>query len=550
MDAAIRHLRDGALRDASTCPTCCILDNLAVTGGVLVFRHAVQSFLSAMRQGRSQATSIRLVDLTGDLEDVVTSAPANRQSSDESQLHSSQVAADVELIDLFIDPWGWHELTSPNPDHIAGSAPEVAVGPPTPQPASSSNPAISLSTLQTSLMRPFPPSQQVQVVHGTKSVGSLKSPLASFGSGDGSGRNSGGGGGGSGGGGGGGGGGGVPGTATAATSGSRSVCVIISCFSTLMQRYGEWQALALLEAVQRSPLVSCVLTSLHTDLHPAQLVFALRRLSSCCLDLSNLTELQTDSARRALGLTAGVGAGGVLAGRLDCRTKRRTGRVKVESELYSMLPAAEAGNGSSTTSTTPNAAVNIITSNDLRVAFYPVPPLMDAPDPKTLLQLQPSVPTTAAAATATAAAAAAAPAAGAQTPSSAPAGRSGGVVAAGSGSVAGGAPPVGLLGGATNPEELARVVGSSMRLTLTEEERRAKQQVVLPYQHQGQHHRSGAVGAAYAAGDHAAYLPPAAGGTGPAAGGRGQQSLGHILYVRDSASEADSDQELDEDLDI
>ncbi|GLI68283.1 hypothetical protein VaNZ11_012643 [Volvox africanus] len=548
MDAAIRHLRDGALRDASTCPTCCILDNLAVTGGALVFRHAVQSLLSAMRQGRSQATSIRLVDLTGDLEDLATAVLANRQSPDKSQLRPSPVALDVELIDLFTNPWGWHELTVPNPDHVAGSAPAVVVGSPPPQPASSS-PATSLSALQTSLVRPLPASQQVQVVHQTKSVGSLRTPLASSGSGDGSGRNGGSIGIGGGGGGSGGGGGGAPGAATAATSGSRSVCVIISCFSTLMQRYGEWQALGLLEAVQRSPLVSCVLTSLHTDLHPAQLVFALRRLSSCCLDLSSLTELQTDSARRALGLTAGVGAGGVLAGRLDCRTKRRTGRVKVESELYSMLPPAEAGNGS-TTSTAPIAAANVTTSTDVRVAFHPVPPLMDAPDPKTLLQLQPSVPATAIAAIATPAAAASAPAAAAQTTSSAPAGRTGGVAAAGSSSVAGGAPPAGLLGGATNAEELARAVGSSMRLSLTEEERRAKQQVVLPYQHQGQKHRSSALGAAYAAGDHAGYLPPAAGGTGPAAGGRGQQSLGHILYVRDSASEADSDQELDEDLDI
>ncbi|GIM09880.1 hypothetical protein Vretimale_13678 [Volvox reticuliferus] len=490
-----------------------------------------------MRHGRSQAICLRLVDLTGDLEDVATAVPANRQSPDESQPRPSPVAADdVELIDLFTDPWGWQQSTTTlNPDHVAGSAPEVAVDPPPPQPASS-NPITSLAALQTALVRPLPLSQQVQVVQHTKSVGSLGTRLASSDNGDGNGRDSGGSG--RGGASRGGSGGGDPGAAAAAASGSRSVCVIISCFSTLMQRYGEWQALALLEAVQRSPLVSCILTSLHTDLHPAQLVFALRRLSSCCLDLSSLTELQTESARRALGLAAGVGAGAMLAGRLDCRTKRRTGRVKVESELYSLLPLAEADNDS-TTATAPTAFAYTATSTDVRVVFYPVPPLMDAPDPKTLLQLQPSVP-----------AATAAPSAAVPATASAPVGRTGGLAAAGSGSVAGGAPPVGLLGSVTNAEELARTVGSSMRLTLTEEERRAKQQVVLPYQHQGQQHRSGALGVAYAAGDHAGYLPPAAGGTGPAAGGRGQQALGHILYVRDSASEADSDQELDEDLDI
>ncbi len=78
---------------------------------------------------------------------------------------------------------------------------------------------------------------------------------------------------------------------------------------------------------------------------------------------------------------------------------------------------------------------------------------------------------------------------------------------------------------------------------------------MLPYQHAGDR---GALAAAYSAGDHRAYLPPAAGGVGPAAGGGGggaggggtRGSLGHILYVRDSEGEADSDEDLDQDLDI
>ncbi len=66
---------------------------------------------------------------------------------------------------------------------------------------------------------------------------------------------------------------------------------------------------------------------------------------------------------------------------------------------------------------------------------------------------------------------------------------------------------------------------------------------MLPYLHQGHT-------AAHQAGDLRAYLPPAAGGHGPAAGGSGDNRLGHILYVRDSDQEADSDEDPDDDLDI
>jgi hypothetical protein len=46
------------------------------------------------------------------------------------------------------------------------------------------------------------------------------------------------------------------------------------------------------------------------------------------------------------------------------------------------------------------------------------------------------------------------------------------------------------------------------------------------------------------------YLPPAAGGFGPGAEGQlGSGKLGHILYVRDSEEEHDSDEDPDDDLD-
>jgi hypothetical protein len=73
------------------------------------------------------------------------------------------------------------------------------------------------------------------------------------------------------------------------------------------------------------------------------------------------------------------------------------------------------------------------------------------------------------------------------------------------------------------------------------QERAAKAAVQLPYVHQGG-------GKAYASGDARQYLPPAAGGYGPGVDGPGK--LGHILYVRDSEEEHDSDEDPDDDLDV
>lgn len=88
---------------------------------------------------------------------------------------------------------------------------------------------------------------------------------------------------------------------------------------------------------------------------------------------------------------------------------------------------------------------------------------------------------------------------------------------------------------ASLPPQLA----GGMVLSRTAEEESARARVSLPYEHQGQ-------GARYDPGtDFRQYLPPEAGGT--AGGGR---RLGHILYLRDSGSEADSDEDPDDDLDL
>lgn len=131
-----------------------------------------------------------------------------------------------------------------------------------------------------------------------------------------------------------------------------------------------------------------------------------------------------------------------------------------------------------------------------------------------------------------------------------------------------------------------------MRLSLTTEEEEARRRVQLPYEHQGKvgcgagsccpffvadngrvqqcmcavgrkmtptsppdacvlvmPMRCLPQGAAYQTGDWRDYLPPEAGGRGAAGGGSGRR-LGHILYVRDSGSEHDSDEDPDDDLDL
>jgi hypothetical protein len=109
---------------------------------------------------------------------------------------------------------------------------------------------------------------------------------------------------------------------------------------------------------------------------------------------------------------------------------------------------------------------------------------------------------------------------------------------------------------ATAPAAAPPQVGSSMRLGLTDEEKRAKEQVKMPFQHQGEGK------ALYGTGDFRDYLPKAAGGVSSKQqhqidhradedeGGGEVSRLGHINYVRDSESEGYSDEDPDDDLDI
>jgi predicted dehydrogenase len=77
------------------------------------------------------------------------------------------------------------------------------------------------------------------------------------------------------------------------------------------------------------------------------------------------------------------------------------------------------------------------------------------------------------------------------------------------------------------------------------EEASARAKVVLPFEHQG-------AGRHYDEGNFLAYLPRDAGGARTESGVV-NKGRGHIMYVRDSDSDAsapDSDEELDEDIDI
>ena len=85
----------------------------------------------------------------------------------------------------------------------------------------------------------------------------------------------------------------------------------------------------------------------------------------------------------------------------------------------------------------------------------------------------------------------------------------------------------------------------NLGVALTPEEREAKRNVKLAYEHQGVGVRGGD---AYAQGDFMAYLPPDAGGRGVALG-LTKPGRGHIYYERDAADDALDDDDLNPDTD-
>jgi len=99
---------------------------------------------------------------------------------------------------------------------------------------------------------------------------------------------------------------------------------------------------------------------------------------------------------------------------------------------------------------------------------------------------------------------------------------------------------------ATAARRLQASVPFNLGVNPSREEADAKASVVLPFEHQG-------AGRAYDEGNFLAYLPRDAGGARGQEGGAGRPARGHIMYVRDSDDDGeapDSDEELDEDIDI
>ena len=229
----------------------------------------VRSFIAAMRQGRSQATVVRLVDLTGALAPVAAEAAASAPRA-----AGSTAAPDIEYIDLHSDPWGWHRAAVAAARE--GQGPEQAAAGPgpgsgaaaAPAPASvaranaGAEPVLSIDELCSQLIRE-PVSQSCQPGPGAgeaaaAGAGEVEAAEATA----------------------------APPAAAPGRAGG--VCVVLGCLSTLMERYngsssgsssystgyggadggggggGEWAGLAMLEALRRAPSVSCVLAAVHT----------------------------------------------------------------------------------------------------------------------------------------------------------------------------------------------------------------------------------------------------------------------------------------------
>ncbi|KAL0019744.1 hypothetical protein WJX77_011084 [Trebouxia sp. C0004] len=247
-------------------------------------------------------------------------------------------------------------------------------------------------------------------------------------------------------------------------------CVVIDSLDHLLQHAGVREVLRFLEDLRSHSDISSVCGMIHKDLHTPQVLAALTSECTASMLLQPIQGLQKDMAAMTKGKHTWA-----PHGLLQLHLKRHTGRVRVESELYSLSQGGEIE--------TDAAPQEVITAQLL--AAHNVSRLESQHDKRQEAQERQA-----------------------------------------------------------QAEEQAGLAlltkQAGMKLTLTQKEHMARQAVVLPYEHQG-------AGQAYKTGDFKDYLPQAAGGSGR---GSGAGSLGHILYVRDSASEHDSDEDPDDDLDI
>ncbi|GAX83346.1 hypothetical protein CEUSTIGMA_g10771.t1 [Chlamydomonas eustigma] len=310
--------------------------------------------------------------------------------------------------------------------------------------------------------------------------------------------------------------------------------VIIDSISELLIRYSYPEVLTFLTTLQQHPQITSILTIVHKDLHEDQILFSLEALSTCIVRLQSLSRLHREVATRH----ASGGAG--PHGYISFRYKRRAGRLRTETLLYTIM-----SNGSVKTEVPPASLSRSITAEAL-VA-------LSVSDRTREPGLQQAVYN----------------ASSSSSPYHLNASTSGlDASSLISGRREGGGTPALQAGGMK--------VGQ-----LTAQEQMARDQVRLPYEHQGQ-------GAKFQTADFRDYLPGPAGGRAgqqhhidadayleqqAAAVGRGEMmtrhddvavigysagaslegsvtKLGHIVYVRDSEEEHDSDEDPDDDLDI
>mmetsp|Transcript_26763 Transcript_26763/g.79480 ORF Transcript_26763/g.79480 Transcript_26763/m.79480 type:complete len:403 (-) Transcript_26763:79-1287(-) len=266
-----------------------------------------------------------------------------------------------------------------------------------------------------------------------------------------------------------------------------SRAIFIDSISQILLQYPPQRVLAFLSRLQRQPSTSCILTMIHRDLHDEHVLSGVEYLTTCGVQLQPLTQLHREIAARQLGQ-------GEPNGCITFRYKRRAGRVHAESLLYTLM-----SDGKIQLVAPPVTLAGSITAEAL-VA------LSLGKTDATSSQLH-------AAST-----------------------------------IAHGTSDFVHADAVASKGTSAPLPGGGMRLELNDQERAAKEHVRLPYEHQGD-------AARYQTGQWKDYLPVSAGGMAGAQHHSDHAAaevtkLGHILYVRDSEEEHDSDEDPDDDLDI
>jgi len=279
------------------------------------------------------------------------------------------------------------------------------------------------------------------------------------------------------------------------TRGNRQLCIVIDSVTPLLLHHPLTQLLRMLEELAMHGSVSCIITSVHKDVHEPRVLAGLERIATCVASLRPVTGLQQRALAHALDMAP--------HGCVDFQYKaRRAGRMRAESAFYALLT---------------DGTVSL---------FAPPEHLASLMTPEALVALSVGKLTKAG---------------------------SEGAGKAASGSQASSAPIKAVV------EETALTMAGSMRLTLSAEEQQARQSVVLPYEHQGQGtaYKTGdwkdylpesAGGRAGQQHISQAAVP------GAAAAPVGEpKQLGQIIYTRDSDDEDglhDTDSDPDDDLDI